>query len=147
METVQKTIGKLRMLNKRITPQLIEVLKVMEGNTSHPSAIDVYERVKQVFPTISLNTVYNILKMLHTSGQIQEILIDKERSKYDPNVALHHHIICVGCKRIDDIFIDLVDLAKLPEVITSKYGIKTYHVDLYGYCKDCTSRIQVRDKI
>ncbi len=140
METVEKTIEKLRALEKRITPQLMEVLKVMEGNTSHPSAGDVYEKVKKIFPTISLNTVYNILKTLNATGQIQEILIDKERSKYDPNVTLHHHIICSKCKRIDDICINLVDLAKLPEVITARYNIKDYHVDLYGYCKDCKNK-------
>ncbi len=140
METVEKTIEKLRTLEKRITPQLMEVLKVMEGNTSHPSAGDVYEKVKKIFPTISLNTVYNILKTLNATGQIQEILIDKERSKYDPNITLHHHIICSKCKRIDDIFINLVDIAKLPEVITARYSIKDYHVDLYGYCKDCKNK-------
>lgn len=137
METVEKTIEKLRTLDKRITPQLLEVLKFMEGNTNHPSAGDVYGKMKQVFPTVSLNTVYNILRTLNATGQIQEILIDKDRSKYDPNVALHHHIICNKCKRIDDVFVDLVDLARLPGEIITKYDVKSYHVDLYGYCKDC----------
>lgn len=140
METVEKAVERLRALEKRITPQLIEILKVMEGNTSHPSAGDVYKKVKKIFPTVSLNTIYNILKVLTETGQVQEILIDKERSKYDPNVIPHHHIICNGCKRIDDIFIDMVDLAKLPETITARYSIKNYHVDLYGYCKDCKDK-------
>ncbi|MGR3309764.1 MAG: Fur family transcriptional regulator [Candidatus Brocadiales bacterium] len=137
METVEKTVKKLRGMEKRITPQLLEVLKFMEGNTSHPSAGNVYENIKEIFPTLSLNTVYNILKMLSETGQIQEIFIDKERSKYDPNIAFHHHIICGKCKTIDDIFIDLVDIAKLPKGITTRYDITGYHVDLYGYCKGC----------
>jgi Fur family peroxide stress response transcriptional regulator len=137
METVEKTIKKLRGMEKRITPQVMEVLKFMEGNKTHPSAGDVYGKLKKVFPTISLNTVYNILKTLNETGQIQEIFIDNERSKYDPNVALHHHIICTRCKKIDDIFIDLVNLAKLPKSITKTYDIKNYHVDLYGHCRDC----------
>lgn len=140
METVEKTVKELRGMDKRITPQLMEVLKFMEGNTSHPSAGDVYEKIKKVFPTISLNTVYNILRTLSEARQIQEIFIDNERSKYDPSVAHHHHIICSNCKRIDDIFIELVNLAKLPRGITTRYDIKDYHVDLYGYCKDCKSK-------
>ena len=46
METVEKVTGILRNHGMKITPQRLMIFKVLENNTSHPSAEEVFKRVK-----------------------------------------------------------------------------------------------------
>ncbi len=48
----------------KLTPQRLAILEYLDGNTSHPSAEDIYISVKEKFPTMSFATVYN-LSLIH----------------------------------------------------------------------------------
>ena len=48
----------------RATPQREVVYSVLLGKRDHPTADEVYVRVKSELPTISLATVYNCLETL-----------------------------------------------------------------------------------
>ncbi|MEK7313260.1 MAG: transcriptional repressor, partial [Deltaproteobacteria bacterium] len=43
----------------RLTPQRIAVLEYLEGNTTHPTAEDIFIAIKKKHPTVSFATVYN----------------------------------------------------------------------------------------
>lgn len=130
-------IAKYKQRGFRLTPQRIAILKFLEGNKSHPTAEDILKGVRKEYPTISVATVYNTLQKLKEDGDIQEITIDPYRKHYDPDTSLHHHIICIGCNEIKDIFEDYGEVLKPPHYISRDYRVLGNHIDFYGLCKKC----------
>ena len=111
------------------------ILEYLEGNESHPSASDIYKSVFDKFPTMSFATVYNTLETLKEKGVIKELSIDPDKKRFDPNTSPHHHLLCLRCKAIKDIFKEF-PLA-LNESEKHDFDIIGHHVDFYGICPRC----------
>jgi Fur family transcriptional regulator, peroxide stress response regulator len=124
-------------MNVKLTPQRLAVLEYLEGNLTHPSAADIHRALGERFPTMSFATVYNTLEMLREQGLVQQLGIDTDKKRFDPNVEAHHHLICLSCKKIVDIFCGF-DLA-LPETARQHFEIIGNHVDFYGLCPQCSN--------
>ncbi len=138
-------LGKYREIGLKLTPQRLAILEYLDGNTSHPSAEDIYRVVKRRFPTMSFATVYNTLEILRKRGLILELIIDPERKRYDPNIEPHHHIICIKCKRIVDVYMDFE--VKIPDAHSHGFKVLGNHIEFYGLCNECrTERPPLRGK-
>ena len=88
----------------KLTPQRLAILDFLDGNSSHPSAEEVFSAVKEKYPTMSFATVYNTLDILKQRGDLLELTIDPYRKHYDPDTRSHHHILCSKCGKIGDVF-------------------------------------------
>src|SRR3972149_1772332 len=121
----------------KLTPQRLAILKYLDGNTSHPTADDIFTNIKKAYPTVSFATVYNTLQALKEKGEILEVTIDYEKRHYDRNIAPHHHIICTECNKISDVFKDYSDSLMLPNEILKEFKTIRNHIDFYGICKEC----------
>ncbi|MBI5189176.1 MAG: transcriptional repressor [Nitrospirae bacterium] len=119
----------------KMTPQRAAILEYLDGNTSHPSAEDIYSAIQKKYPMMSFATVYNTLEALKAKGMLWELNIDDQRKRYDPNTKLHHHLICEKCRAVVDIFKDF-DLT-VPADIAQGFMITGKHVEFYGLCPDC----------
>ncbi|MBI5345103.1 MAG: transcriptional repressor [Deltaproteobacteria bacterium] len=136
---MENIISKYKGKGFKLTPQRIAILKFLEGNTSHPTADDIYQEIRKGCPTVSFATVYNTLEALSRRGELLEVTINPERKHFDPNHEPHHHIMCNVCKRIEDIFVDYSVGLKLPAHISEGFSVLGNHVDFYGICKNCKS--------
>lgn len=134
---MEKIIARYKEKGLRLTSQRIAILKFLEGNTCHPTAEDIYKEVKKGNPALSFATVYNTLQTLRESGELQEITIDPAKRHYDPNTALHHHIICTRCNGIKDVLVDYSENLKLPAYLLKEFKPVGNHVDFYGLCRVC----------
>lgn len=74
-----------------MTKQRKEVYRVLMGNRDHPTAAEVYERVKHSTPGISLATVYNCLETLVEHKAVKQVNFERESSRYCPNLSEHGH--------------------------------------------------------
>lgn len=120
------------------TPQRLAILDYLEGNTLHPSAEDVYRAVTKKYFSLSFATVYNTLNTLAQSGAVRELTLDPERKRYDPNTEPHHHLICVTCKKVIDVFEDVT--VGIPKRIEKEFSIFGNHVEFYGRCSVCRKK-------
>ena len=124
-------------LNITLTPQRLAILEYLDNNTSHPSATDIHQALRERFPTMSLATVYSTLDILQEKGVVQELGIDREKMRFDPTAELHPHLICLQCKTIVDIH-RTFDVT-LPEEDAYGYEVTGSNVDFYGLCPACRS--------
>ncbi len=134
---IKTIIRKYREMGVRLTPQRLAIVKSLEGDRSHPSAIDIYNRLKDEYPSLSLTTVYNTLQMLKEMGEVAELNLHPEKSLYDPDVTPHSHVYCIRCERVDDL-----PYAEPPEALLKKaqdlgYKVKDVATIVYGICKRC----------
>jgi Fur family peroxide stress response transcriptional regulator len=120
------------------TPQRLAILDYLAGNTMHPSAEDVYRAVTKKHFSLSFATVYNTLNTLAQAGAVRELTIDADRKRYDPNTEPHHHLICLKCRKIIDVFED-IPVGK-PKCIEKRFSVFGNHVEFYGQCPACKKK-------
>lgn len=122
----------------RQTEQRKAVFEVLMEQPDHPSAVDVFLRVKNRLPSISLATVYNCLEALTESGQVRAVNHEREPSRYCANLNEHAHLFCTACGSITDLpLLTSVHPAKiwsLPPGIT----ITHQEVAFQGLCAACS---------
>ena len=117
------------------TPQRLSIMEHLDGNTSHPSADDIYRVVAKKNPSMSFATVYNTLNTLVQTGAVRELTIDPERKRYDPDTSAHHHLICLDCKKVADIPGDIP--LEIPPGVAKDFSILGSHIEFYGLCVTC----------
>lgn len=137
---MKELIEKYREKGFKLTPQRLAMLKFLDGNTSHPTAEDIYRHIKTEYPTMSFATVYNTLQALRNRGEILEITIDPQKKHYDFNTKPHHHIVCLDCGKINDIFEDYSGALRLPQKIEKEFKFAGNHINFYGVCRQCQKR-------
>jgi len=133
----EEMIAALKAHDFRLTPQRVELVRLIAVSDGHPSASQFYEQIKKKFPTMSHATVYKTLALLKELGQVFEIDL-RDDSHYDGNDPHPHaHLICMKCNRIidGDVSLSQTDIMKLEEV--SGYKILQPQISLYGICPDC----------
>lgn len=126
------------VLLPRLTRQRKAVLDVLRASHDHPTAYDVFERVRTISPGIGPATVYRSLSLLVESGQALELsLADGSSARYDANTARHDHLVCERCHRAVDIQTP-VSRATLSGVeSTSGFVVTGYDLQFRGLCPDC----------
>jgi Fur family transcriptional regulator, peroxide stress response regulator len=130
-------IAMLKECDFRLTPQRVELVRLIATSEGHPSAMQLYEKIKVQFPTMSQATVYKTLALLKEMNQVLEIDL-RDDSHYDGNRPTPHpHLICTRCNKIVDgeYDIDLSVIKRLEE--SSGYQIKRSQFTFYGLCADC----------
>lgn len=102
----------------RMTRQRREVYCVLLVDRDHPTANDVFRRVQDRMPSISLATVYNCLDALVAHGLVNQVNFDREPSRYCSNLVEHGHFHDEETGVIHDIAFkngaSLADLLDLP---------------------------------
>jgi len=122
----------------RRTPQRLAIMEFLEGNSSHPSAEEIYSALKKRFPTLSFATVYNTLETLREMGKIVEVSGDSSKKRFDPVVTAHHHLVCINCKTIMDIPEKYMPV--LTEEEKKGFQVIRSQVEFFGLCPKCRSR-------
>lgn len=75
----------------RATPQREVVYQMLLEKRDHPTADEVFARVKAELPTISLATVYNCLETLVTCNLVRQVNFERGPTRYCPNLQPHAH--------------------------------------------------------
>ena len=122
----------------RKTRQLSLVWQAIKDDKSHPTADQIYARVRRKLPNISLGTVYRNLQKLVGSKKLQVLMLGRSQH-FDPLVQRHQHFICEVCDRVFDVLVDAqreIRPAKLPE---EGFTVTSHHLAFYGTCKGCSS--------
>jgi Fur family peroxide stress response transcriptional regulator len=75
----------------RATPQREVVFNTLLNKRDHPTADEVYARVRHDMPTISLATVYNCLETLVQCNLVRAVNFERGPTRYCPNLRPHAH--------------------------------------------------------
>jgi len=129
--------SKCRQAGLKVTPQRIAIYRELLKTDEHPSAEMLYEKVKKVFPSISLDTVNRTLLTLNEIGAAFVVEGSGNVRRFDGGLDKHQHFKCVKCKRIIDFHHKPFDNIKLPAEIRKKFKVLRKTVYLEGLCDLC----------
>lgn len=113
-----------------------EILSIIESSFDHPTAEQLFFKMKSAGSKVSLATVYNNLNSLIGQGKIVKIPVPDSADRYD-KIRRHDHLICTKCKKVSDFF--LKDLTPFLEDGT---GIKidSYDLRMFYICNECRKK-------
>ena len=112
----------------RSTPHRELVFEVILAKRDHPTAEEVFDRVKKRMPTISLATVYNCLETLVQGGLIKQVNFVREPTRYCPNLHEHAHFHDDATGEIHDVEIPPDLMMRLRSVLPPNHVAE--HIDL-----------------
>jgi Fur family peroxide stress response transcriptional regulator len=123
-----------------LTPQRLAVAEVLVNSGDHPTVKDVYERVKEFFPYITLATVYSTLSVLEADGIVRELPFQRQ-SRYDANLSPHVNLVCIGCGTVVDAEVGQEEVEELGKLLqqNSDFEVAAQRVDFYGWCTWCAA--------
>lgn len=100
---MRRHVTTLRQHGIQPTPQRLAVAVVVLGCKGHPSAEEVWIKVRRKCPTISRATVYNTLNLFVEKGLLRLQVLKEKIAVFDSGVHAHHHFIDDETGRIYDV--------------------------------------------
>lgn len=143
MNGLRDCINRLKTANFKLTPQRIAIFDALAKTRKHPNIENICGQLKKQFPTLSIATVYNTLKSFEKMGLAQEIGTIDDAKHFDGIVSPHPHLICISCKKIEDLEkINGEYIKNLMSVSAKRSGYKLlkFSLNFYGYCGKCKKR-------
>jgi Fe2+ or Zn2+ uptake regulation protein len=110
--------------------QRVAVADYVLGTEEHPSAEQVWARVKERFPMLSRATVYNTLNLFVEKGLLRELVLAEGKVVFDPKLTPHHHFIDDDTQNIVDIPWDALQVKQVDTL--RGFDVREYQVVLRG---------------
>jgi Fe2+ or Zn2+ uptake regulation protein len=126
-----------RAQGRKITPQREAVFRALDGNDAHPTAESVHAAVLTDMPNVSLRTVYGVLNDLAEMGEVLTLDMGTGSTRFDPNVDVHHHLVCTRCGKVRDLHASYP--LSVPEGAEQGFSIDSAEVVFRGLCDACKS--------
>ena len=121
------------------THQRFVIYRTLVESKDHPSPELVYDRVREEIPSISQATVYKNIHTFVDIGLLREVNRLHQTNRLDANLDQHHHLICVRCEKVTDLYDDQLDAARARDESPGGFQVLNYQVEAYGVCPDCQS--------
>jgi Fur family peroxide stress response transcriptional regulator len=121
----------------KLTPQRLEIFRVVASSLEHPNAESVHRTVRARMTTVSLDTVYRTLWTLTDLGLITTLGPRHESVRFDANLEHHHHFVCERCGLARDFESTELDSLRIPDAAKAYGSAITTHVEVRGVCERC----------
>ncbi len=131
----------LNSSNRRITGQRTLLLDLIRKSDAHLDADKLYLEAKQIYPRISLSTVYRNLQLFKKLGLIEEHHFSEEHHFYEVKPsAEHQHLSCINCGKIIEFECPLSHDFKYKMGQQYDFDITGVEVYMTGLCSDCRKK-------
>jgi Fe2+ or Zn2+ uptake regulation protein len=90
--------------------QRVAVASYVLHTDQHPTADEVWTRVRRRFPVVSRATIYNTLKLFVDKGLLRQFTLPGGKVVYDAHVADHHHFIDLDSGQVHDVPVEAVQV-------------------------------------
>ena len=122
----------------KLTEQRKIIAKVMSSSKDHPNVDELYKRVSNIDPKISIATVYRTIKLFADEGIVTKHgFKGGEKARYEELSESHHdHLIDIKTGEIIEFVDD--EIEKLQKKIAEKFGydLVDHKLELYGRKKN-----------
>ncbi|MEO6874416.1 MAG: transcriptional repressor [Opitutaceae bacterium] len=116
----------------RSTPQREVIYDVLLKKRDHPTADEVFARVRADMPTISLATVYNCLETLVQCDLVRAVNFERGPTRYCPNLRPHAHFHDEQSGSTHDIELPPDLLQRVSAVLPAGYDAKSVEITFRG---------------
>ena len=122
----------------RCTPQRYAVMAFLMQQTTHPTAVEIFEAVNRLDPRSSRATIYNNLRDLVQAGLVREVAVEGRSARFDATGMRHHHFICDRCGNVEDL--EWYDVPRPAAASLGKRIVRECELIFRGLCTKCAPR-------
>lgn len=123
----------LRDAGLRVTQQRISIIGILMGADDHPSADDVYAKVRLLDDTASVATVYRTLAVLEQAGLIRKLSFEDASARYEMMPQSDHdHLVDVDTGALIEIPNDEIATLRKRAAAKLGYEIVSQHTIIRG---------------
>jgi Fur family peroxide stress response transcriptional regulator len=133
------TVERLRQVGLKATGPRLLVLAALEHDRSHPTAEQLYARLRPEYPSLSLSTVYQTLEAFLRTGLCRRVSASGARLRVDGTPQDHDHAICRGCNTVFDIDRQFLPLPTPPASLPEGLTVTGLRVEYDVICAACSS--------
>jgi len=133
-----------RLTGRNITKQRRAILVALRQMRSHPTATELFDRVRTQLPRVTLATIYRNLRVLQELGLVKEIT-GGAAGRFDATTHPHTHVRCTQCGRVEDIDVEFVDNLLDSGRERTDYVVTGCDVVFEGICPACQGRSGKQD--
>ncbi|HVW66663.1 MAG TPA: Fur family transcriptional regulator [Candidatus Peribacteraceae bacterium] len=140
MNTEASIITALKQKGHRLTQARRAVIGFILTQVKPFSALDVHNALSKKGVKTDKVTVYRELALLASEGFLHDVQFDDGVKRYElAALDHHHHLVCIKCKKIDDIHMEH-DLDTIEKTIRKqkKFDVLRHSLEFYGLCARCT---------
>ncbi len=135
-EKIEWFISRCKAHGMKITPQRIAIYRELVCTDEHPSAEAIYRKIKSYYPNVSLTTIYRTLETFDKLGLVSTVGNTlSHAARYDANLTPHTHLVCVVCRKIEDLYDETLSHLNLED--KTDYRVLGYSLIINGVCRDC----------
>lgn len=113
----------------------IRILDCLNQRDIHPTADELFQLLRDDFPTLSKMTVYNTIDVLLAASLIRKVSMGTNETRYDGTIGDHGHFKCDVCHTIYNVECDFTTLLT---VGLNEFKVKHQDVYFYGTCANCS---------
>lgn len=134
---VGHAVGQLKSGGVRMTPQRYAILQYLMQSHTHPTADDIYRALSLQYPSLSVATVYNNLKVFVDAGLVRELTYGDDSSRFDADMSDHYHVTCTQCGTIVDFDYPPVREVEQAAAASTGFSVRGHRLEIYGLCPLC----------
>ena len=130
----------------RSTLQKQAILDVLRSSRKMATAEEVYGRVREKYPNVSLGTVYRNLQNYSQQGLVRRTLLTDGKARFELAGNIHHHhLICLTCGETAEVPWCPVGPEVTAFMTESDFLPVSHQFEVYGYCRQCRSKKETAD--
>ena len=127
----------------RPSPVTDEVRRLFEAHQRHAWSIDeLHDTVRASLGSADYSSVFRAVTLLERQGSIQKIDLGDGHARFEPSDAHHEHIRCLGCGRIEEVPVCVLDDATSQVQTLTGYRVLSHQVVFGGLCQECATRAE-----
>ena len=130
----------------RSTLQKQAILDVLRSSQKMVTAEEVYGRVREKYPNVSLGTVYRNLQNYSQQGLVRRTLLTDGKARFELAGNIHHHhLICLTCGETAEVPWCPVGTEVTAFMTERDFLPVSHQFEVYGYCRQCRSKRETAD--
>jgi Fur family transcriptional regulator, peroxide stress response regulator len=137
---VEHAVDQLKSGGVRMTPQRYAILNYLMESINHPTADDIFRAISPSYPSLSVATVYNNLKVFVEAGLVRELTYGDDSSRFDADLTDHYHAICTSCGGMVDFEHPPVKEVEVAAAASTGFSVHGHRMEIYGVCPTCKAK-------
>ncbi|WP_308212216.1 Fur family transcriptional regulator [Mumia quercus] len=138
--------AELRGAGMRVTRQRIAVLSALQTRP-HASAETLTAVTREALGSVSVQAVYDVLAACAAHGLVRRIQPAGSPALFETRTAdNHHHLVCQGCGRIDDVDCAVGTAPCLVPTDAHGFSVAQAEVVFWGTCPTCAVATEETDR-
>lgn len=130
----------------KATHQRLVILEELYKNFDHPNAEDLFMRLRENNPALSIATIYKTLETFHQKGLVEKIHTGEDSVRFDANPEEHNHIYCSKTQKLIDYKDEeleqmLADYFKKKRI--ENFAIKDIQIQINGNILDLRKHVKI----